>query len=257
MAALVGRSLLNAPEAEAANGDAVKAGQSVTATNLTKVTNTADTGAGLWGVANGQTRHGIFGSNTGGGHGAGGMADSAGAAGVHGVNDSDEGIGVWGEAKSNGSGVYGTNPSSNGAGVQGFASGPGGVGVYGNSSQYVGVLGATFGGPKGVGVLGRTLAAGGVAIVADSYNQDGANAFVAYGPTVFSRSGLATIPRGAKSVTVTQVSLTATSLVLATVQAAAKQYVQSAVPDVAGSQFVIKLNAAATTDLPVGWFIVN
>jgi hypothetical protein len=44
---------------------------------------------------------------------------------------------------------------------------------------------------------------------------------------------------------------------LATVQAAAKQFVQSAVPDVADSQFVITLNAAATADLPVAWFIVN
>jgi hypothetical protein len=273
VAALMAKGLVSAPEAEAANGDTVRAGFGVTATNLTKVTNTADTGAGLWGIATGATRHGIYGTNTGGGHGAGGMADGYKVAGVHGVNDISSGYGVWGESKS-GSGVYGS--SQDGTGVTGFTDK--GYGVYaesGGNAEDVGVFGAAaIGGMAGVygfcqtgvgviglssvvGVSGTTTSSGGVGVRADAQGISGAAALQVSGPAEFSRSGLATIPRGSKSVTVTGVSLTATSLVLATAQVAAKQYVQSAVPDITGSQFVIKLNAATTADLPVAWFVVN
>jgi hypothetical protein len=77
------------------------------------------------------------------------------------------------------------------------------------------------------------------------------------GAPVFSRSGIVTIAKGSKTATVTGVSLTGASLVLATVQARATQYVRSAVPDVTGSRFAIALNAAATSSLPVAWFVAT
>jgi hypothetical protein len=68
-AVLVARGLTRTPAAQAANGDVVHAGQTTTATAATKVTNTATSSAGLWGEGAGPTRHGVFGSNTGGGLG--------------------------------------------------------------------------------------------------------------------------------------------------------------------------------------------
>jgi hypothetical protein len=268
LAALAARDLVSTPNAGAANGDAVKAGQSVSATSFTKVTNTSDTGAGLWGVANGATRHGVFGTNTGAGHGVGGAASGTGAAGVHGTTDGGEGYGVWGDSSGNfGTGVYGTSGgngvsgASDGdtfAGVLGTATGTAAFGVYGYATGVggIGVNGAAIA-SGGVGVRGRAHAPGSVAVFADDDGSAGVIALKVGGAAVFSRSGLVTVPKGSKSAKVTGVSLSATSLVLATVQAKARQYVQAAVPDVTGSRFTIELNKAAATDLSIAWFIVN
>jgi hypothetical protein len=50
---------------------------------------------GVFARRHGATRHGIYGTNTGGGHGAGGAATEDFAAGVHGINDTVGGYGVW------------------------------------------------------------------------------------------------------------------------------------------------------------------
>jgi hypothetical protein len=198
---LAAEAIANAAPASAADGDVVKAGQSVTATHLTKVTNTADTGAGLWGIANGETRHGIYGTNTGGGHGAGGMASVAYAAGVHGMNLSKNGYGVFGESKSgvsvigldtgDGVGVYGESAN---IGVQGFGDLGSTAGVSGYSESSAGVIGQSA---DGVGVSGVVVGAG-VGVRADSAGIARATALQVKGPAEFSRSGLTTIPRGSK-----------------------------------------------------------
>ena len=79
------------------------------------------------------------------------------------------------------------------------------------------------------------------------------------GPSVFSRSGTVAIASPAKSATVTGVPLTASSLVLATVQDKVGVSVQSAVPNVPGSSFTVNLNKAPGTGktATVAWFVVN
>jgi hypothetical protein len=271
-AALSARSLVSTPDADAANGDPVRAGRSVSATSLTKVTNTSDTGAGLWGVANGAARHGIYGTNAGKGHGAGGLANASGVAGVHGMNDDDAGYGVWGDS-AGGFGVYGT--SANGTGILGAAEGDAGVGVAGTASgfQAFGVQGVNHG--NGIGVLAQSDGAGAalyakaaydVAVYADASVKEpttigvyasGSVGLQVEGPAVFSSSGVATVPAGSQSTTVDWARLTAGSSVLATAQASQQRYVVAAVPDVTNRRFTIHLNKAASADLPVAWFVIN
>ena len=79
----------------------------------------------------------------------------------------------------------------------------------------------------------------------------------------FSRSGIKAIagttlsPKS--SVKVTGVALTASSLVLATIQTnnAPGVFIQSAVPNVANSWITITLNQAVTVSVKVAWFVVN
>ena len=74
-----------------------------------------------------------------------------------------------------------------------------------------------------------------------------------YGP---DRAYLDTAPaRG--FLEVTGVPLTASSLVLATVQTNNGVYVTAAVPNVPGSSFTIYINRKAPSNTPVGWFIAN
>jgi hypothetical protein len=267
----LGTTLERAAPASAANGDAVRAGQTTTATSLTKVQNTADTGAGLWGIAAGSTRHGIYGTNTGGGHGAGGKADSAGVAGVHGESSDPLGFGVWGDATGGAGSI----------GVIGTASGGGGYGLYGKTEVGTGVAafasgvdsgsyGVTASGYTGVyasgtdtgiygegntGVHGTGIGATSIGVRADA--SGGGTALSVAGVAAFDRSGLASIPAGSRSVQVTGVALSASSLVLAVAQAKSPRYVVAAVPDTTNSLLTIYLNNATSITLPVAWFVVN
>jgi hypothetical protein len=88
--------------------------------------------------------------------------------------------------------------------------------------------------------------------------------FPVVGPGVakFSRSGLASIAAGSSSKTVTGVALTASSLVLATLQNNLSNlgiFVVAAVPSVSGSSFEILLSADVPTGktASIGWFVVN
>src|SRR5439155_15022498 len=127
------------------------------------------------------------------------------------------------------SGVVGTGGGT-GNGVEGHAST--GWGVFGVSSN-------------GVGVVAENTGAGPALQVA--------------GPSVFSRSGIATFPLGAKSLTVTGIPLTTASLVLAIMQRVIGGIlVQAVVPDPANSQFTIYLTKATSqASVIVGWFVVN
>jgi len=139
------------------------------------------------------------------------------------------------------------DPLGAGAGVYGIHHG-GGSGVWGQDD---------FG---GVGVTGSSSTNVGVHANAE---QPGVIALQVSGPAVFSRSGIKTIagttgtPKS--SVKVTSVALTASSLVLATIQTnnAPGVFVQSAVPSVANSWITISLNQAVSKSVKVAWFIVN
>jgi hypothetical protein len=68
------------------------------------------------------------------------------------------------------------------------------------------------------------------------------------------------VAKGKTSVTVTGVSLTAASLVLATLQSSIKKvYVEAVVPNVSGGSFEILLSKAvpAGHTASIGWFVVN
>ena len=76
------------------------------------------------------------------------------------------------------------------------------------------------------------------------------------GPATFSRSGLATIAAKKTSVTVSFPGVTATSMVLATLQTMAKGIaVAAAVPDT--DSFTLKLTKAPKIDVLVAWFVMG
>jgi hypothetical protein len=82
------------------------------------------------------------------------------------------------------------------------------------------------------------------------------------GKAQFSRSGRATITGSTatpkSSFQVTNVALTAKSLVLVTPQkSAAGVWVQAAVPSVANGRFTIFLNKGVTTSYPVAWMVIE
>ena len=133
-----------------------------------------------------------------------------------------------------------------------YAHGSGQNGVFGQTSTAgaSGVYGENDG--TGFGVAGSS--AGGVGVLAQSGTG---TALQVNGVAAFTRGGVATVPKGSRSVVITGVQLSSASMVLATIQAAGTRYVQSAVPDPANSRFTIYLNKAAPVAVPVAWFVVN
>lgn len=155
-------------------------------------------------------------------------------------------------------GVYGYNSGGgNGNGVQGIVSEYGnGNGVYGltPSSTASGVYGENNNG--GYGVAGRTTK-GGVAMLADTADGTG-TALQTTGKLQFqNRSGIAVFPSGAKSKTVTQPGVTASSMVLATVQQTGGYFVTAAVP--AASSFTVYINKAppSPAKVKVAYLVLN
>jgi hypothetical protein len=183
-------------------------------------------------------------------------------------------IGVWGSSHS-GIGVKATTieggpalfahnyNASGGVAIEGLNTAANWVAIWGHhdpGSFGYGVLGEA---PIGVGVLGRgsdsgvkgsTDSASGSGVMAE--NTAGGNALTVNGKASFSRSGIITIPAGAKSFTQTGVALTNTSFVLATLQSNVARWVTSAVPNPGGSSFTINLNKPAPAGgVKVGYLI--
>lgn len=192
-------------------------------------------GAGNGVTGQSQTGNGVSGSTSGV------LADDVAA--VKGVT-TGAGFGVWGETNG-GIAVQAkdTGVSTSAYGV--YAQSSGGTAVYGTSTDGLGVVGQTYDG-TGVTAIG-----------------DFGTALDVQGVSKFSRSGIKTIagttlsPKS--SVRVSNVALTASSLVLATIQTnnAPGVFIQSAVPSVANSWINIYLNTAVTKSVKVAWFIVN
>jgi hypothetical protein len=76
------------------------------------------------------------------------------------------------------------------------------------------------------------------------------------GSAEFQSSGVATVKKGDKTVTATAFAVTASNIVLATIQKPQSGvYIEAA--EAGTGKVTITLNKAATADLPVGWFVVN
>ncbi len=272
---------------ESTNGSGVY-GES---TNGSGVYGESTNGTGVEGQTTSASHSAVLGNDISNGavYGIGVEGTSLGGIGVHGTSQGT-GAGVSGSSE-DGPGVLGIG----GTGVSG-QSGGGGVGVSGSitpgpGTEGTGVLGqaidVVYGvgvegiatGVNGIGVIGNisgngaiavsaedTTASGGYAIQATSdsgigvYAQGGEAALEVDGTAIFSNSGVVTVAVGATTATVTGVSLTSSSLVLATLQKVVKGVsVEAATPDLAAGSIRIVLSKAVPTGVTaeVGWFIVN
>lgn len=124
---------------------------------------------------------------------------------------------------------------------------------------------------RGVGVLaeGEVAVSGsaephGVGVSAHGTDGSDGMALYAAGPTVFTRSGVVTIPAGAARAKVrlqdyeAAGSLTSQSFILTTPQErSARIFVLAAVPDVSTNSFTIYLSKRTRASVRVGWFVVN
>jgi hypothetical protein len=174
---------------------------------------------------------------------------------VHGEGDT----GVWGSGDSYGVrgsspsayGVYGT--TTTGTGVYGENTGSTGVGVEGTTvGSGSAVYGVATG--SGIGVNGEATTATGTGVFAHSTSG---TALAVTGSAHFSQSGIATVPSAAKSVKVTMVGVTTSSMILATVQQSGGFYVRYAVP--AAGSFTIAINKApvAPMTVKVAYFVLS
>ena len=113
---------------------------------------------------------------------------------------------------------------------------------------------------SGAGVKGSTSFAATVGVVAE--NTGGGTGLKVIGRAAFNRSGVASIagttgvPKNSVVVTVPGATLAGNSLVLATIQGnLAGVSVQGVVKGT--TSFTIYLTKAVTTNVKVGWFIIN
>jgi hypothetical protein len=153
--------------------------------------------------------------------------------------------------------LWGTSASGHGAGIRGN----GRWGVIGEGTHtgvsgagFVGVRGSTsivHGDEAGVGVWAHAAIPGSTALRADGPSEFN-------GVTSFSRSGVASVPRGSASITVPGVALTPGTAILATLQDRVDGVFLHAVEtDVAQGSFTIFLNTAPDRDLRIGWFALG
>jgi hypothetical protein len=211
--------------ATANNGDPVLVGQTTTGTATTVVNDTTG-GASCTGYSD---HDGVVGCGFFGVDGYGGNT------GVYGNGSS---YGVWGV--SSGNGVYGLGLGALN-GVFGQTSSTTASGVYGQNDG------------SGYGVAGR--ADNGTGVLADSANG---TALTVNGVATFSRSGIATVLATTRKVNVTNIALSPSSLVVATIQGnVAGTWVQGVTTSIANSAFTIFLNKAVTANAKVAWFVVN
>ena len=161
------------------------------------------------------------------------------------IGESNTNIGVLGLATTT-DGVHGETEGDLASGVSGQDNSlGGGYGVYGASAWHR--------------CRGHHWVSGRFGVEATNTSSTGAALSVS-GIAKFSRSGLALIVAGKSSATVTGVSVSAESLVLATLQNSLPGvYVEAVVPNVSGSSFKIVLSEAVPAGMKahIGWFIVN
>jgi hypothetical protein len=266
--------LADAPEAHAASGDPVILGRTNTATSVTTVRNVSDGGTALRVTARGDSsvavqgespNVGVFGRSE---RGSGVSGESTFGEGLSGHSlfgpavraNSGDGVGVDGESRESvgvagtshfGPGVVGANLATDQPAVRGFA-GNGSTGVQGLSMPASAAFPPT---PARTGLHGLCDDAAGTGVLAQS--ADG-TALRVDGSAVFSRSGVLTIPAGARSATQTDVPLTSASLVLAVLQRHQRfRHVEAAVPHPGTSSFTVHLNLPASPGCLVAWFVVN
>ena len=196
-------------------------------------------------------------------------------------------IGVWGVESQDttyGDGVLGESPGGQGRGVTGLSgytessvgsSGPPGAGVWGvgtsfgvyGNVQTAGAVavrgdaavadgtGGFFQGQTGVEAIANV--AGGTAIVAFANPEAGDDLFAlqARGKAKFKNVGTATIPRGATSVDVAVQNLS-DAVVLATLQTSTGSVAVRSAARVDDATIRVRLTAAPTKSVSVGWMVV-
>ncbi|MEV4510923.1 hypothetical protein AB0K00_18370 [Dactylosporangium sp. NPDC049525] len=129
------------------------------------------------------------------------------------------------------------------------------AGVVGYSSNGNGLIGRS---DLGYGVIGLAGDLGGVGVVAFAPDEFSKTALVVHGQTRFSRSGTATVPAGANSVTIAGLQVYASTRALALAQRSTAVWVKAAVPNPATGQLRLHLNAAAPAGgLPVAWWLLE
>ena len=155
-----------------------------------------------------------------------------GAYGVSGV--SRVGVGVYGSGTSGAYGVQGVSTISTGV----YGSSPAGAGVEGNSAFGTGVQGVSS---SGNGVLAES--------------PKGLALYVS-GRAGFSNSGVATVNKGEKTVTVTVPGITKSGIVLATIQSPHSGVaIEGALA--ADRKITITLTGNAPANIAVGWFVIG
>jgi len=214
-------------------------GVSGTSTWGTGVQGTSVHAAGVIGTSSKVLQSGVVGQGSGGAIGVSGSSDTL--YGVFGQTQGDSQSAVHGQDQSSGGGYGMSGYSDNGTGVFGLCGTSGQSGVFGKDTSSGG----------GHGVYGSS--ANGVAVMATSSSG---TALSVQGVVNFSRSGVATVPAGKLMLQVDVDGLTASSLVLATVQQLEKGvHLAAAVP--APGSFTVHLTAAPTTPLNVAWFVID
>lgn len=245
---------------------------------------------GVFGQNASQLGAGVYGESTATGDFGGVGVEGAGLGiGVYGHASLDSGVGVYGSASSPtgvGVGAQGVSSAVLGIGVSGRASSSAdtAVGVSGQAVGGIGVVGwvGNTGGPPPVaksGVYGRCdtdssshgmygrsaagygvrgLSTTGIGVFGEASGPTG-TALKVSGKAVFSRSGKAKVLAGHASVVVSGITLTSSSLVLATIQGsgASGVYVRNVAVSVGSSLFTIRLSKAVAVDTNVAWFVVN
>jgi hypothetical protein len=198
------------------------------ATNETVLTTMGSTGLGV--ESNQNVAVALFGGVQS--FGQAGVEGRGGQYGVWGIGDT----GVFGQSNlAGGTAVQGLTYS--GVGLDGESSGPTGTGVQGSTSGNGTAVYGDNTGATGTGVFGDATT--GTGVLAHSTNG---TALAVNGPAHFSQSGIAIVPSGAKSATVTMAGVTTSNMILATVQQAGGFYVKYAVP--AAGSFTIAINKA-------------
>jgi hypothetical protein len=217
--------------------------------------NGTGTGVGVLGTVTNpeNSQPAVYGFTQGSGPGVQGESDGPGPGLLGTDNGTGTGYAVFGELtnpRNPRAAVYGSTAGT-GAGVEGDSTGAG-PGIFGFSEGTgPGVRGASVG--PNPGVEGQSSGTGPGVL---ALNDGSGLALEVQGPATFSRSGLATIAAKKTSVTVSFPGVTATSMVLATLQTMAKGIaVAAAVPDT--DSFTLKLTKAPKIDVLVAWFVMG
>lgn len=243
-----------------AQAASIELGENHNATTATRITNdtNSNTVFEARSTAAGGSGTAISGESTEGGVGVSGTSNSSGVFG-HGTSggtgvtgSSASGLPIYGITQGQGPGVVG-HSYGNGTGVMGFSTNDGNIGTP-SARERTGVYGHAIVGADSRGVWGRANA--GVGVFAEATTGF---ALRADGRVKVDRaSGVATIPAGARSVTVTPgLTLTAQSFVLLTPRANIGGASLWYSPEVAANRFKIRLSSPRSRPTKVAWLLLG
>lgn len=254
---------------DAANGDAVKVGQSFAGTAATTIRNSSSTGDGIVGRSSSATGAGIHGTNSAGGDAV--LATGATGVGVHAVVSN--GVGVRAELSGVGAAILAQSLTSSPA-VEAINFGTGAALI---ASTAVGSAITAFAGGsepsvlaeggQGPGVTGQTKGVSaptvraGVIGASDThyggyFKSDSGTALKVLGRVSFTHGGRFRIAAGVIGETFSLSGVRPSSYVLATLQTNhSGLWIQAVVPGT--DSFEVHLNKSVATDIVIGCLVVN